>query len=94
MVPDAEVLKVVTEILDDLDVGDYAIKLNHRGLLDATLEIAGEATSSSWGWTRARFCAWRFCSLALIAGGPRRPKLLRNPHLPKFSTSNHDLPNP
>lgn len=44
MVPDAEVLKVTTEILDDLQVGDYEIKLNHRGLLDAMLAIAGR-----WG---------------------------------------------
>ncbi|KAL6767539.1 TSH1 [Auxenochlorella protothecoides x Auxenochlorella symbiontica] len=41
MVPDAEVLKVLTEILDDLDLGQYEVKLNHRGLLDAMLDIAG-----------------------------------------------------
>lgn len=43
MVPDAEVLKVLTEILDDLDLGGtYEVKINHRGLLDAMLAIAGE----------------------------------------------------
>ncbi|GBF98090.1 histidyl-tRNA synthetase [Raphidocelis subcapitata] len=41
MVPDAEVLKVLTEILDDLALGDYEVKLNHRKLLDAMLAIAG-----------------------------------------------------
>jgi histidyl-tRNA synthetase len=41
MVPDAEVLKVLVEILDDLDLGDYEVKLNHRKLLDAMLDIAG-----------------------------------------------------
>lgn len=41
MVPDAEVIKVLTEILDDLDLGAYEIKLNHRGLLDSMLDIAG-----------------------------------------------------
>lgn len=41
MVPDAEVLKVVTEIFDGLSLGDYEIKINHRGLLDAMLAIAG-----------------------------------------------------
>lgn len=41
MVPDAEVLKVLVEILDDLDLGDYEIKINHRKLLDAMLDIAG-----------------------------------------------------
>jgi len=41
MVPDAEVLKVLVEILDDLDLGEYEVKLNHRKLLDAMLDIAG-----------------------------------------------------
>ena len=41
MVPDAEVIKVLTEILDDLDLGQYEVKLNHRRLLDAMLDIAG-----------------------------------------------------
>ncbi|PRW59901.1 histidyl-tRNA synthetase isoform B [Chlorella sorokiniana] len=41
MVPDAEVLKVLVEILDDLQLGAYEVKLNHRRLLDAMLDIAG-----------------------------------------------------
>ncbi|KAL4421027.1 hypothetical protein ABPG77_007502 [Micractinium sp. CCAP 211/92] len=41
MVPDAEVLKVLVEILDDLGLGEYEVKLNHRRLLDAMLDIAG-----------------------------------------------------
>lgn len=41
MVPDSEVLKVLVEILGDLDLGKYEIKLNHRRLLDAMLDIAG-----------------------------------------------------
>ena len=41
MVPDSEVLKVLVEILDDLSLGDYEIKINHRKLLDAMLDIAG-----------------------------------------------------
>eukprot|EP00963_Diacronema_lutheri_P006355 scaffold544_cov320-Pavlova_lutheri.AAC.69 len=41
MVPDAEVLKVIVEILSDLEIGDFVIKLNHRKLLDACMEIAG-----------------------------------------------------
>ena len=47
MVPDAEVLKVVTEVVDDLGLGAYEIKLNHRGLLDAMLAIAGELGAES-----------------------------------------------
>uniref|UniRef100_A0A0C9QXR6 Histidine--tRNA ligase, cytoplasmic n=1 Tax=Wollemia nobilis TaxID=56998 RepID=A0A0C9QXR6_9CONI len=41
MVPDFEVIKVLTELLDELDIGDYEVKLNHRKLLDGMLEICG-----------------------------------------------------
>ncbi|BFI32524.1 histidyl-tRNA synthetase [Marchantia polymorpha subsp. ruderalis] len=41
MVPDFEVLKVLTELLDELDIGDYEVKLNHRKFLDGMLEICG-----------------------------------------------------
>lgn len=41
MVPDSECIKLMTEILDSLPIGDYVIKFNHRGLLDGMLEIAG-----------------------------------------------------
>jgi len=41
MVPDAEVLKVLVEILSDLAIGEFEIKLNHRGLLDTMMDIAG-----------------------------------------------------
>jgi histidyl-tRNA synthetase len=47
MAPDAEVLKVLTEILDDLKLGDYVIKLNHRGLLDACLAVSGVPASKT-----------------------------------------------
>ncbi|VAH02334.1 histidine--tRNA ligase, cytoplasmic-like [Triticum dicoccoides] len=41
MEPDFEVVKVLTELLDKLDIGVYEIKLNHRKLLDGMLEICG-----------------------------------------------------
>lgn len=41
MEPDFEVIDVLTELLDELDIGDYEIKLNHRKLLDGMLEICG-----------------------------------------------------
>ncbi|XP_026491645.2 histidine--tRNA ligase, cytoplasmic isoform X1 [Vanessa tameamea] len=41
MVPDAECLKVVTEILDALDIGKYVLKVNHRRLLDGMFEACG-----------------------------------------------------
>ncbi|KAJ6818454.1 histidine--tRNA ligase, cytoplasmic-like [Iris pallida] len=41
MEPDFEVIKVLTELLDGLKIGDYEIKLNHRKLLDGMLEICG-----------------------------------------------------
>jgi len=44
MVPDAEVITVAAEILTDLPVGSFVIKLNHRSLLDAVFEICGVPT--------------------------------------------------
>ncbi|KAJ0024395.1 hypothetical protein Pint_07617 [Pistacia integerrima] len=41
MGPDFEVIKILTELLDELAIGDYEIKLNHRMLLDGMLEICG-----------------------------------------------------
>ncbi|KAM2700516.1 hypothetical protein EV2_002438 [Malus domestica] len=41
MGPDFEVIKILTELLDELNIGDYEIKLNHRKLLDGMLEICG-----------------------------------------------------
>lgn len=45
MLPDAEVLKVMSEILSELDIGEFEIKLNHRKLLDSCLEISGVPAS-------------------------------------------------
>ncbi|KAF8412783.1 hypothetical protein HHK36_000753 [Tetracentron sinense] len=39
MGPDFEVIKVLTELLDELNIGDYEIKLNHRKLLDVNCDI-------------------------------------------------------
>lgn len=44
MLPDAECVKVVSEILDTLNVGEYVIKLNHRLLLDGMFEACGVPT--------------------------------------------------
>ncbi|KAI3849289.1 hypothetical protein MKX03_001688 [Papaver bracteatum] len=41
MGPDFEVVKVLTELLDELNIGEYEIKLNHRKLLDGMMEICG-----------------------------------------------------
>lgn len=41
MLPDAECVKVVAEILNTLDIGEFVIKLNHRQLLDGIFEACG-----------------------------------------------------
>jgi histidyl-tRNA synthetase len=41
MLPDAECLKILVEILDELNIGEHLIKLNHRKLLDAVMQVAG-----------------------------------------------------
>ena len=45
MMADAEVLTVASEILANVHIGEFTIKLNHRGLLDAMLDIAGVPAS-------------------------------------------------
>ena len=39
MLPEAEVLYIVHEIIKKLDVGNFVIKISHRKLLDAMVEI-------------------------------------------------------
>uniref|UniRef100_A0A1J3CY97 Histidine--tRNA ligase, cytoplasmic n=1 Tax=Noccaea caerulescens TaxID=107243 RepID=A0A1J3CY97_NOCCA len=41
MGPDFEIVKIMTELLDELQIGDYEVKLSHRKLLDGMLEICG-----------------------------------------------------
>ena len=41
MIPDAEVIKIVVEILTQLPIGKFNIKINHRVLLDSIVEISG-----------------------------------------------------
>ncbi|XWS42953.1 hypothetical protein CRYUN_Cryun16bG0058100 [Craigia yunnanensis] len=41
MGPDFEVVRILSEVLNGLNIGDYEIKLNHRKLLDGVLEICG-----------------------------------------------------
>ncbi len=41
MIPDAEVLKVLIEILTQLNIGNFLVKINHRKFLDAMVELSG-----------------------------------------------------
>ena len=41
MIPDAEVLKVVVEILTKLEVGEFVVKINNRKFLDSIIELSG-----------------------------------------------------
>ncbi|KAH8151116.1 uncharacterized protein LAJ45_04818 [Morchella importuna] len=44
MLPDAEILRITTEILDGLNLGTYTIKINHRQILDGLFQICGVPT--------------------------------------------------
>ena len=37
MLPDSECVKMISDILKKMDIGDYQIKINHRKLLDGML---------------------------------------------------------
>lgn len=41
MISEAEVLKIVAEILSNLDIGGFVIKLNNRKFLDSMIELCG-----------------------------------------------------
>ncbi len=41
MLPDAEVIKAMDEILTNLDAGPFIIKLNNRKFLDAMINLSG-----------------------------------------------------
>jgi len=41
MIPEAEVLKVLTEVLTELKVGGFKVKLSNRKLLDALMDVSG-----------------------------------------------------
>ncbi|XP_064633027.1 histidine--tRNA ligase, cytoplasmic-like [Lineus longissimus] len=41
MIPDAECVKIISEILTELKLGDFVIKLNHRKLLDGMFAACG-----------------------------------------------------
>jgi len=41
MLPDAECVKVMAEILESLELGQFQIRINHRKLLDGIFEICG-----------------------------------------------------
>lgn len=41
MIPDAECLKIVHEILSELDLGDFRIKVNDRRILDGMFAVCG-----------------------------------------------------
>lgn len=44
MMPDAECVKIVQEILTSLDIGKFVVKVNHRQILDGIFEVCGVAT--------------------------------------------------
>ncbi|ESO93792.1 hypothetical protein LOTGIDRAFT_153262 [Lottia gigantea] len=41
MIPDAECIKIVAEILQSLDLGNFVVKVNHRKLLDGMFAACG-----------------------------------------------------
>jgi histidyl-tRNA synthetase len=41
MIPDVECVRVVSEVLTSLQLGDFLIKVNHRRLLDGLFEACG-----------------------------------------------------
>ena len=41
MIPDADLLCVVIDILASLEIGNFVVKVNHRKFLDAMIQLSG-----------------------------------------------------
>lgn len=41
MIPDAEIIAVMQEILEAVEVGEFKVKVNHRKILEAMVEVSG-----------------------------------------------------
>ncbi|KAJ3210635.1 hypothetical protein HDU83_001166 [Entophlyctis luteolus] len=41
MIPDAEILKVVVDVLEAVEIGKFKVKINHRKILDGMFEVCG-----------------------------------------------------
>ena len=41
MIPDAEALRVMHEVLSNLEIGEFTIKMNHRMILDGMFQVCG-----------------------------------------------------
>lgn len=45
MIPDSECLKIVYEILNDVGLKSFVIKVNHREILNGMFEVCGVPTA-------------------------------------------------
>jgi histidyl-tRNA synthetase len=41
MIPDAEIIRIISEVFTELDIGEFTIKVNHRKVLDGLFEVCG-----------------------------------------------------
>lgn len=41
MIPDAEIIRIITEVFNGLGWENYTIKMNHRKILDGIFKVAG-----------------------------------------------------
>lgn len=41
MLPDSECVKIIADVLEKMQVGEFEIKINHRKLLDSIFELCG-----------------------------------------------------
>ncbi|KAJ3232962.1 hypothetical protein HDU81_002582 [Chytriomyces hyalinus] len=41
MIPDAEIIKTVIEVLEAVEIGEFKVKINHRKILDGMFEVCG-----------------------------------------------------
>jgi len=41
MIPDAEIIRIIDEVFNELKIGEFTIKMNHRKILDGMFQVCG-----------------------------------------------------
>lgn len=41
MIPDAEIIRIIDEVFNELKIGEFIIKINHRKILDGLFQVCG-----------------------------------------------------
>lgn len=79
MVPDAEILKIICEVFESLEIGDFTIKINHRKLLDGIFAVCGVPSDKTRTISSAVDKLDKVCLTSVEGFFKKRKHTLRHP---------------